>query len=109
MSMGPYLPGLGYRDHCSQCGNRRGENEMTNIFGWCMSCINKKKEENMKSLTGEAIDPRTIQGDPPYQRCQNILDNRMQCPRPADLNNRSYCKICDVLEKEELDGNSSAT
>jgi len=64
----------------------------------------------MKSITGETIDPRTIEGDPPFKRCQNVLDNRMQCPRPADVGNtRGFCKICNVLVKESKDGDSTSS
>jgi hypothetical protein len=65
--------------------------------------------EAFKALTGEIIDPATIGKDKPFIRCQNVLANKMQCLRPAEHNSRSYCRICDALKKEELDGNSSGS
>lgn len=58
----------------------------------------------MQSLTGEPIDPRTVQGDQPMIKCSNVLDNQMQCPRPAQLaqsgdpdNRKALCGVCYTL------------
>lgn len=57
--------------------------------------------EPLKSLTGEQIDSATITGDRSMIRCSNVLDNKMQCPRPAQLarhddpdNREALCGVC---------------
>ena len=64
-----------------------------------------ESDSKYTSLTGEKIDPKTIHGDLVVPRCSNVLDNKMQCPRPAVVtthddpdNVRGLCGICYSLK-----------
>ena len=58
----------------------------------------------MKSLTGEELDPRTVDGDKPAIRCSHMMLNQTQCPRPAVIgkhsdpeNREALCSVCFTL------------
>lgn len=63
------------------------------------------RRNRVKSLTGEFVDNRAVEGDRPPVKCSNILSNRMQCPRPAVIgkhsdpeNREALCSHCFSLQ-----------
>lgn len=67
--------------------------------------LHDQNPDILTSLTGETIDKRTIEGDKPFVKCSNVLENKMQCIRPAQLtthddpdNKKALCGICYTLK-----------